>query len=391
MEPLLAEGAAGLDDGAVALIAGANRLAGRVRPILHRSVGALVRSVDCCYSGLIEGRSICPGDIERALSGTFSNEPVKRALQLEAAAQFHVLRLIDEGRDPAIWPASGEYAQWLHREFCGELPPGMPGIENSGTGGRAEVVPGELRSRDVVAGRHGPPPAADLRRFLLRFEQTYASPRLSRFRQIQSVGAVHRTFLWIHPFAYGNGAVARLMSHALFKRLGLDTGLWSVARGLAHGQARYRVMLTAADGPRRGGERDGYGKLTQEDLAEFCRFFLERAVDQVRFMEKLLDPDELLGRMKIHVAEELQARRLPKGSFMVLREAVLAGEVGRGKVPALTGHGERAARMITSALVERGMLAATSHRAPLRLAFPVEVAERWFPGLYPASIAGRGR
>ena len=46
MEPMLPEEAAhGLEDGAVALIAEANRLAGRVHPVLQQSVGELVRSM----------------------------------------------------------------------------------------------------------------------------------------------------------------------------------------------------------------------------------------------------------------------------------------------------------------------------------------------------------
>lgn len=46
MEPMLPEEAAhGLEDGAVALIAEANRLAGRVHPVLQQSIGELVRSL----------------------------------------------------------------------------------------------------------------------------------------------------------------------------------------------------------------------------------------------------------------------------------------------------------------------------------------------------------
>jgi len=95
--------------------------------------------------------------------------------------------------------------------------------------------------------------------------------------------------------------------------------------------------------------------------------------------------DKLLMRIEIHLEEEVRSKRLPRGSFQVLREAILAGEVERSKIPAITGYEERAARNITSALVERGMLSSTSHRAPLRLNFPADVAERWFPNLYPAN------
>jgi Fic family protein len=211
---------------------------------------------------------------------------------------------------------------------------------------------------------------------------------LSKPRQVQAVGAAHYRFLWIHPFLDGNGRVARLMSHALLKRLGIGTSLWSVARGLAREKRQYKNLLIQADGPREE-DRDGRGNLTQRGLIEFSRFFLERAIDQVRFMAGLLEPDMLLTRIEIHVEGEIRTKRLQRSSFAVLREAVLSGEVERAKIPSLTGYEERAARLVTAALVERGMLTATSHRAPLRLAFPADVAEHWFPNLYPANAGTR--
>lgn len=388
MQPMLPEEAArDLEDGAVALVAEANQLAGRVHPILQASVGDLVRSMNCYYSNLIEGHNTHPRDIERALADNFSDEPKKRDLQKEAVAHIHVQRLIDEGRDPDVWPATSAYARWLHKEFCERLPEDMLYVDHPDTGERVEVVPGELRQRDVVVGRHIAPPFSDVPKFLAVFDRAYASPPLSRLRQIQSVGAVHHRLLWIHPFIDGNGRVARLMSHALLKRLGIGTSLWSVARGLAREQDRYKALLMNADAPRQG-DRDGRGNLTQAGLIVFCQFFLDRALDQVRFMAQLLEPEEFLRRMEIHIEEEIRAKRLPKGSFMVLREAALAGEVERSKVPMLTGYEERAARKVTSELVKSGMLKAASTRAPLRLAFPASVAERWFPRLYPPAAGG---
>lgn len=388
MEPMLPEEAVrDLEDGAVALVGEANRLAGRVHPILQASVGDLVRSMNCYYSNLIEGHNTHPREIERGLANNFSDEPKKRDLQQEAVAHIHVQRLIDEGRDPDIWPATSAYARWLHKEFCERLPEDMLYVDHPDTGEKVAVVPGELRRRDVVVGRHIAPPFQEVPKFLARFDKAYASPPLSKLRQIQSVGAVHHRLLWIHPFIDGNGRVARLMSHALLKRLGIGTSLWSVARGLAREQQRYKALLMNADEPRQG-DRDGRGNLTQTGLVVFSQFFLDRALDQVRFMAELLEPEELLRRMEIHLEEEIRAKRLPKGSFMVLREAALAGEVERSKVPMLTGYEERAARKVTSELVKSGMLKATSTRAPLRLAFPASIAERWFPRLYPPVAGG---
>lgn len=129
--------------------------------------------------------------------------------------------------------------------------------------------------------------------------------------------------------------------------------------------------------------------MTQRGLVEFCTFFLDRSVDQIRFMSGLLEPATLLTRIKIHIEEEVRAKRLLHGSFAVLREAVMSGEVERSKIPALTGYEERGARNVTAGLVEKGMLTAATHRAPLRLAFPVDVAERWFLNLYPSNAGSR--
>jgi Fic family protein len=389
MEPMVPEETSRtLDDDILPLVAEANQLAGRIHPILRESIGNLVRSMNCYYSNLIEGHDTHPRDIDRALANDFSSEPKKRDLQKEAVAHIHVQRLIDTGRDPDAWPASAAYAAWLHEEFCSRLPPEMLFVTDDETGKRLEIVPGMWRKRDVQVGRHVPPEHEQLARFMARFDAAYGSPPLSKTRQIQTVGAVHHRFLWIHPFLDGNGRVARLMSHALFKRLGIGTSLWSVARGLARDETRYKALLAQADGPREG-DRDGRGNLTQRGLIEFCKFFLDQSVDQIRFMSSLLEPVTLLTRMEIHIEEEVRTRRLQRGSFAILREAVMSGEVERSKIPMLTGFEERSARNVTSALVERGMLTAVSHRAPLRLAFPAEVAERWFPNLYPPNAGTR--
>lgn len=389
MEPMVPSEAAGaLENEVVDLIAEASRLAGRVHPILLESIGALVRSMNCYYSNLIEGHDTHPRDIDRALANDFSEEPKRRELQLEAVAHIHVQELIDSGRDPDVWPASPAYAAWLHEMFCERLPPELLWVTNKDTGERLQVIPGEWRTRDVQVGRHIAPPADDLPVFMARFEQAYSAPMLSRLRQIQTVGAAHHRFLWIHPFLDGNGRVARLMSHALLKRLGIGTSLWSVARGLARQEDRYKKLLEWADAPRQG-DRDGRGNLTEAGLIDFCKFFLDTSVDQIRFMSGLLDTDTLLTRIAIHIEEEIRAKRLLKGSYEVLREAVYSGEVERSKIPMLTGYEERGARNVTAALVERGMLTATSHRSPLRLAFPADVAERWFPNLYPTNAGSR--
>jgi hypothetical protein len=94
-----------------------------------------------------------------------------------------------------------------------------------------------------------------------------------------------------------------LLSHALLRRAGVGSPLWSVARGLARNVAAYRAYLARADDPPQA-LLDGRGILSDGRLAEFCRFFLAACVDQVRFMRALLSPEALAGRVREFVAAE---------------------------------------------------------------------------------------
>lgn len=384
MEPMRPSGEhPELSDLALALVSESSRLAGMLHPKVQASVGDLVRSMNCYYSNLIEGHDTHPKDIDRALAKDYSAEGPKRALQKEAVAHIEVQRLIDRGEDPAEAPASRAYVVWLHREFCRRLPPEMLRVESPGKKAIA-LVPGALRDTRVVVGRHEPPRPENLARFLARFEEAYTAPGLPNIERIVAAGAAHHRFLWIHPFLDGNGRVARLMSYATLKRLGAGGPLWSVARGLARRVEEYKALLQNAD-ERRENDYDGRGTLSEKALVAFCRFFLEVAIDQVRFMASLLDPAEFLNRMRIHVEEEVGAKRLPNGSAALLREAWLSGEFERGRAGGLTGYGERRARDSVAALVKRGLLVSDSPKSAVRLGFPVDVVGRWFPMLYPAS------
>lgn len=385
MEPMLPPGGVHrLEDLAIELAAKAGGLASQLRPAVQQGVGDLVRSMNCYYSNLIEGHDTHPRDIDRALAhADYSNDHKKRALQLEAVAHIEVQRLIDRGEDLPVEPTSVEYLTWLHREFCRRLPEELLWVENPDTGERVRVIPGEMRQSWVQVGRHIPPDGASLPAFLARFASVYKSGRISRVQMITALGAAHHRFLWIHPFYDGNGRVARLMSHASLLRCGIGSSLWSVARGLARNVQQYKTLLMAADGPRRG-DLDGRGALSSQALSEFCEFFLATCIDQVDFMASLLEPEELLRRMHLQIEEETAARRLPRGAFALLREALLAGEVARGRAGEITGYGERMARNVVSALLQQGYLQSRSPRSPLVLAFPLDSVERWLPRLYPA-------
>jgi Fic family protein len=223
-----------------------------------------------------------------------------------------------------------------------------------------------------------------LPRFLQRFEEVYT--KVGKTESIISTAAAHHRFLWMHPFPDGNGRVARLISHATFLDA-LDTGaVWSVARGLARNVQDYKHHLARCDAGRRN-DPDGRGNLSEEALAAFTEFFLQVCIDQVTFMEGLVQPDRLRARILMWTEEEIRIGALPSKADKVLEAVLYRGELPRGDANTVVGTGERQARRIVSALVDRCVLTSDNPRAPLRLVFPAALAGRWMPGLFPEQTA----
>ena len=123
-------------------------------------------------------------------------------------------------------------------------------------------------------------------------------------------------------------------------------------------------------------------------LAAFASFFLTTCIDQVTFMEGLMQPDRLRARILVWAEEEIRLNRLPPKSGAVLEALLYRGELPRGDAAAIVGTGERQARRVVSALTDHGVLTADSTRAPLHLAFPATLASRWMPGLFPEKAGG---
>lgn len=346
---------------------------------IRSALADLTRAMNCYYSNLIEGHDTHPLDIERALESNYSNDPWKRNLQLEAKAHIEVQRWIDDGALVGR-ACTADGIREVHLRFCELLPDELLRVEDLETGERLAVVPGELRTRDVRVGRHVPVSPGAVPRFLQRFEATYAN--LGRVDSLISVAAAHHRLLWVHPFIDGNGRVSRLMSYAVLRDTLDPGGVWSVARGLARREADYKCHLAACDLPRRN-DLDGRGTLSEEALAAFTAFFLETCLDQLQFMETLVQPDRLRSRILSWSSGEASAGFLHPKAGAVLEAVLYRGELRRSEVAEVLGMGERQARRVTADLVRHKVLVSDSSRAPLRLAFPAALGSSWMPGLFP--------
>lgn len=375
-----------LETSAVDLIRESAALGAALTPRVRLEVVELLRVINSYYSNLIEGHGTRPIDIERALKGDYAKDPKKRIRQLESRAHIEVQRKLEAraAAEPSLDPCTPEFLRWLHETFYEEMPEELRQVEEDGVTHR--VLPGSLRTSNVKVGRHVAPLHEHVGAFLDRFHDAYCARRMPPLKQIIAVAASHHRLAWIHPFLDGNGRVARLFTHAYLKRIRLDGhGLWAVSRGFARKREEYFRYLEAADEPRRG-DLDGRGNLTDAGLAEFCSFFMETCLDQIRYMRELLDIEHLEARVLGYAELSAARRELPKHATYLLRDILLRGEVARGEAARITGLPERTARVVVAQLVARELLKSDSPKGPLRLGFPSHVVPYYFPRLYPASL-----
>ncbi len=358
-------------------------LGSKLHPLTRWHVASLLRNMNSYYSNLIEGHNTHPVSIERALSKEYPEHSSEYDLVLIGKAHIDVEMLL-EGRlaaEPEFDVYSAEFLCWLHREFYERLPGRYRIVEDPETKKAATVVPGKIRSDHVTVGRHHPPAPRALRQFLKRFRDFYAKAIRDDVR-IAYMAAAHHRLAWIHPFLDGNGRITRLFTRACLIKAGVDGGgLWSPSRGLARGGDTYKFQLAAADHPRKG-DLDGRGKLSESGLADFCMYFLETCLDQVRYMSDLLELDGLCERLHRYVNRS----GMPPESFHFLRDAVLRGSIPRGEVARITGLHERNARRLLKKLIDENYLGSDTPRGPVFVKFPLKMVGYLFPRLYPPAV-----
>ncbi len=373
---------------AVKVIRDSAELGGQVHHISQKCIVNHLKIINSYYSNRIEGNHTHPVDIEKAVNNDYSEEPAKRALQIESRIHVTVQEFIEkelETKNHDI--CSSEFIMLMHRLFYEHLPHELKFVYDEEKKDKTEVFPGKLRDSEVKVGTHIPPSCIFLAAFLKKFQDVYRLDNLYGLKKILGAAASHQRLLWIHPFPDGNGRIARLFTDTFMSCILKGYGLWTISRGLARNRDKYMETLASADSARHGNS-DGRGCLSQKGLDSFCIFFLETCSDQIRFMRKLLDMDGFTDRLKGYVSLRYEKmipgkKPLRKESFYLLKEAFLRGEFSRGEAERLTGLPERTARNTLKSLADEGLLQSETPKGKVRLNLPIHAAGYLFPDLFP--------
>lgn len=371
---------------AAALIADCHRLSAPAGTSLAGALRPLLRAMNSYYTNKIEGQHTRPADIERALAAQFDADAREARKQRLALAHMATEEQLEQ--TAVALPRETLYeAGWvtrIHRALYERLPP-----EDRLTDEGQVIVPGEVRQRDVSAGRHLAPPFAHVPSLLEAWGARYGTLAGAELPVVGAACAHHR-LLWIHPFVDGNGRTARLHTHLVLHALGLTQGLWSPMRGLARNHQAYYARLNDADLARRN-DLDGRGPLSQEELVAFAAFFLDVCLDQVRFMTEMLNLAGLRGRigdllnyLAAHPWQIGSEKSVVKSDALeALHYTALMGEVERARFVAMTGLPARTGRRVLASLIDVGVLRTASSRAPVAFAVPLASLRFLFPRLWP--------
>lgn len=354
-----------------------------IHPLIVEEIARLLVLINSYFTNAMEGNPSKLIDIEAALNHKFAKDNAARNYQLEHVAHIEVQEAMMKRlrQEPSLKICSQDFLCWLHEQFFLRLPEEMR-FARTISGDLVPVEPGRLRDRGMTVGRHiGPETTDEIKRYLAMFEELLSPEKLSGHQRLLGMASSHHRFLWIHPFPEGNGRVARLFTTAYGFRIGVgDHLLWMVTRAFARNRSEYDAHLALADQPRRN-DLDGRGPLSEENLFEWCKYFLECCEDQIGYMHRLLNLSQLQRRYRLYLDHRVKEKRLSKAGAKVMDRLLLQGEIPRSEVLDICRVKQRRATQIIKELLDAKIVRCETSYGPLRLSISAEMSGVLFPTL----------
>lgn len=212
--------------------------------------------------------------------------------------------------------------------------------------------PGSYRVREVaiLQSRHTPPLASLVHAHmtdLLDFANEDTPPHM----QLVRMAIAHHRFVWIHPFANGNGRVARLFSYAMIRSYGFapEVEYQTVNPTTVFGADRqgYYDHLAAAD------------SLRDDDLVAWAEFVLGGLLHDMEAMHSLTQPDSIAGLIRDAVDSARRSGQLTAQDAAVLATVAHGHPFKAGELEPAIGLDAPGRSHVVSSLVGRDLLRRT--------------------------------
>jgi Fic family protein len=148
-------------------------------------------------------------------------------------------------------------------------------------GGEGDKTPGQYRNVDVAItqSEHKPPSHLHVREYMDELVEFINKEDLPQF-DLLKIAIAHHRFVWIHPFANGNGRTVRLLTYAMLAKAGFrvhEGRLINPGAVFFADRERYSSMLSATD------------KGTDEAILAWCEYVLQGLRDEIEKIDLLTD------------------------------------------------------------------------------------------------------
>ncbi len=362
-------------------------------PQILSGIRSMLRTINSYYSNKIESEGTHPFEIEKASRKIFTGDTKHQQLQKMSLVHIGVQEWVEDLlRDgDGVTPFTREFICDVHREFYSheDMKPFLDIETVSNSTDKSTIIkmlPGEFRDRLVYVGGHEAPEYTIIPTLFALYESTYkVMPSFIQAKKVIYAIASHHRLTFLHPFLDGNGRTSRLVLDGIFTGIQLEGyGLWNISRGLARNSSEYKNNLGFADVPRHG-DMDGRGPLSLKGLKIYIKFMLEVALDQVEYMEKVLQLRTLSQRIENYVIFSQRGMYpkdpLPKYSEFLLKDLLLRGEIPRGKVGSIINASASTATKLIRELIDLGFLESDTPKGAIRIKFNAHFASEIFPDL----------
>ncbi|MDF1692889.1 MAG: Fic family protein [Zhongshania sp.] len=358
----------------------------------------LLRLVNCYYSNKIEGNPTHPKELLKTQeSGQAGNQNVtKSVLELLVHLEAQIKsKALSEKIDSVT---SQDYIKSIHQSFYNGLPDDMLTVKNKigdiafdENGDPIKIVPGEYRNRDVQVGQHIPPDFKEVPSYMKWVAEMFAPKKIHGTTRVIAAAGLHHRLTWIHPFLDGNGRAIRLITDGYMRNAGFGGyGLWSITRGFGRDTSSYYKALARADMARQGAS-DGRGILSDKGLLDFTKYFIDTALDQVKFFTDLLEPRKLGIRIDYYFEmrakgglPDADGKKLPILKIAardIYRLLLEKGAMSRSAICEHLDKGEQTLRPIIKQMDKEGLISAKP-KQDIEIKLSTTAVEFLFPQIW---------